>query len=126
MSTKLIFIVPVVLALCVVPCMAGLSVANVPQTAQINATLTASQTVNYGDYPSLDMFNVGYWYCSQSDYNLLTSPATSSYTVNSLWHTIGTWQNGPIVDKYRYDIIVNVQPTPEPTPTPRSSGIILG
>ena len=106
------------LCLAVAPVMAGLSVANIPQTAQINATLTASQTVNYGEYPSLDIFNNGNWYCSQSDYNKLHSVATSSYTITSLWKTIGAWQNGPIVDRYYYNIIVNIEPTPDPTLQP--------
>lgn len=111
------FILAIALILCafsVIPVNAGLQVGNIDQTAQINSTLTMSQTVNYGGYPSLSVFDNGQWYCSQADYNKLHSPATSSYTVTSLFKIVGVWQNGVIVDVYHYTVNVNVEPTQPP------------
>lgn len=116
--------VMIFLALCIiVPAVdASLNVGNRPSTSQINASLTMSQTVNYGEYPSLSVFDGNtYWGCSQADYNKLHEPVTSSYTITSLWCVIGAWQNGPIVDVYRFNIIVNTEPTPEPTPEPEGA-----
>ena len=85
MNVKLMIVLTIVLcAFCVLPVNASLSVGSaMPTNWNLGVQQYTSVNVTYNNYVDLSIFNVNNveYYCYQSDYDLLTSPAKNDYTI---------------------------------------------